>query len=390
MAPRSIPRPFHLAAVRGLLRQFPVVALLGARQTGKTTLARAIAAAHRGPVTSFDLESVEDRARLADPLLALRTLRGLVIIDEIQHLPELFRTLRVLVDAPTTARRFLILGSASIELLQQSTESLAGRIAFHELPGFGLAEVGASRLERLWLRGGFPRAFLARSEAESGRWREEFIRTYLERDIPQLGLRLPAAALRRFWTMIAHYHGQLWNASELGRAFGVAHTTVQRYLDVLGETYMVRQLAPWFENLAKRQVRSPRVYVRDSGILHQLLRIPDRRTLEGHPKVGASWEGFALECVLGHTGARSGEAYFWRTRAGAELDLLLVRGRMRIGFEFKRTTMPSVTPSMRAALTDLALDRLYVVCATVTPFALHQRVRAIPLASLTEEVAPLR
>lgn len=388
--PTTIPRPSHQATVRALLRQFPVVAVLGARQVGKTTLARAIAAAQRGPVTFFDLESFEDRARLADPLVALRALRGLVIIDEIQHVPELFRTLRVLVDATPRTRRFLILGSASIALLQQSTESLAGRIAFHELPGLDLTEVGSTRLERLWLRGGFPRAFLARSEAETRRWREEFIRTFLERDIPQLGLRLPAAALRRFWTMIAHYHGQTWNASELGRAFGVAHTTVQRYLDVLAETYMVRQLAPWFENISKRQVRAPRVYVRDSGILHQLLGIPDLRALESHPKIGASWEGFALERVLTHSGARTGEAFFWRTQGGAELDLLLVRGRTRLGFEFKRTAAPTVTPSMRAALTDLRLERLYVLCATAQPFDLGARIRALPLGLIPDELPVLR
>jgi uncharacterized protein len=386
----AIPRPAHLAAVRALLRQFPVVALLGARQVGKTTLARTIAAAHGGPVTHFDLESAEDRARLADPLVALRPLRGLVIIDEIQHLPELFRTLRVLVDSPPRSRRFLILGSASIALLHQSTETLAGRIAFHELPGLDIEEVGSARLDRLWLRGGFPRAFLARSEAESRRWREEFIRTYLERDIPQLGLRLPSAALRRFWTMIAHYHGQTWNASELGRAFGVSHTTVQRYLDVLSETFMVRQLAPWFENISKRQVRAPRVYVRDTGILHQLLGIPDGRTLTGHPKIGASWEGFAVESVLQRSGARAGEAFFWRTQGGAELDLLLVRGRTRLGFEMKRTSAPSVSPSMRSAISDLRLDRLYVVCATDRPFDLGERIRALPLERLTAEIQPLK
>ncbi len=388
--PRPLTRSTHLAAVRSLLRQFPVVAVLGARQVGKTTLARALVGAHRGRSTFFDLESPEDRARLADPLIALRALRGLVVIDEIQHAPELFRTLRVLADAAVPGRRFLLLGSASVELLHQSTESLAGRIAYHELPGLGMADVAATRVDRLWLRGGFPRAFLARTETESRRWREEFVRTYLERDIPQLGLRLPTETMRRFWSMIAHYHGQAWNASELARAFAVAHTTVQRYLDVLVETYMARQLPPWFENIGKRQVRAPKVYVRDSGILHQLLGVPDQRALERHPKVGASWEGFAIEQVIAHVGARPGEVFHWRTQAGAELDLLVVRGRQRVGFEVKRTSTPSVTPSMRNALVDLRLERLYVVCATERAFDLSARIRAVPLGSVLDEVGPLR
>ncbi len=387
--PKTLARPQNLARVTALLRQFPVVGVLGARQVGKTTLARQVLAARRGATTFFDLESDTDRARLSDPMLALRDLRGLIVIDEVQHAPDLFRTLRVLADESTVRRRFLVLGSASPELLRQGAESLAGRIAYHELHGFRLDEVGVPHLSKRWIRGGFPRAFLARNDTASTEWREQFIRTFLERDIPQFGLRIPAPALRRFWTMIAHYHAQTWNSSELARAFGVAHTTVQRYLDVLTETFMVRQLAPWHENLSKRQVRAPKVYLRDTGVLHTLLGVKHLRDLEVHPKVGASWEGFALDVVLDHLGARSGEAYFWGTHAGAELDLLIVRGRTRVGFEFKRTSSPSVTSSMRSALSDLRLERLYVVHGGRETFPLTAQIMAVPLARVIQDVPQL-
>lgn len=388
--PEHLDRPHHVARLTALLRQFPVVAVLGARQVGKTTLARQVVAARRSPAAIFDLENTEDLARLADPLLTLRRERGLVVIDEVQRLPGLFQTLRVLVDEPGTRRRFLVLGSAAPELLRQGSETLAGRIAYHELDGLRLDEVGVERLPRLWLRGGFPRSFLARAEVESGRWREEFIRTFLERDIPQLGLRIPAPALRRFWSMIAHYHAQTWNGSELARAFGVAHTTVQRYLDVLTETFMVRQLPPWHANLAKRQVRSPKVYLRDAGLLHTLLGVHTARHLDAHPKVGASWEGLALGIVLDRLGARSGEAYFWGTHAGAELDLFVVRGRTRLGFEFKRTSAPTITSSMRTALADLRLQRLDVIHGGRETFPLSDRIRAVPLDRVWLDVAPMR
>lgn len=388
--PERIDRPHHVARLTALLRQFPVVAVLGARQVGKTTLARQLVVGRRGPTAVFDLENSEDLARLADPLLTLRRERGLVIIDEVQRLPDLFKTLRVLVDEPGTRRRFLVLGSAAPELLRQGSETLAGRIAYHELEGFRLDEVGVERLSRLWRRGGFPRSFLARTEAESGRWREEFIRSFLERDIPQFGLRIPAPALRRFWSMVAHYHGQTWNGSELARAFGVAHTTVQRYLDVLTETFMVRQLPPWHANLAKRQVRSPKVYLRDAGLLHTLLGVHTARDLEGHPKVGASWEGFALGVILDRLGARPGEAYFWGTHAGAELDLFVVRGDTRLGFEFKRTSAPTITASMRTALADLRLQRLDVIHGGRETFPLSERIRAVPLDRVWRDVSAMR
>ncbi|MEP6835873.1 MAG: ATP-binding protein [Gemmatimonas sp.] len=382
-------RPRDLARLKALLREFPVVGILGARQVGKTTLARQLLATQRGATAHFDLESAADQARLADPLLALRNLRGLIVIDEVHLAPNLFRTLRVLADEPNARRRILVLGSAAPELLRQGAETLAGRIAYHELHGFRLDEVGTPLLARRWTRGGFPRAFLARSDAASAEWREQFMRTFLERDIPQFGLRLAAPALRRFWTMIAHYHAQTWNSSEFARAFGVAHTTVQRYLDVLTETFMVRQLPPWHENLSKRQVRAPKVYLRDTGLLHSLLGVLSLRDLEGHPKVGASWEGFALDVVIDHLRARSGETYFWATHAGAELDLLIVRGKTRIGFEFKRTTSPAVTPSMRSALGDLHLDQLYVVHAGSETFRLAERVVAVPLSRVADDVPSL-
>ena len=381
-----IDRPGHRQRVETLLRQFPVVAILGPRQVGKTTLAGRVVAARRRDVTSFDLENAEDLTLLRDPLLALRPLRGLVVIDEVQRRPELFQTLRVLVDEPRVRRRFLVLGSASPELLRQTSESLVGRIAYHELGGFALEETGPLRWERLWRRGGFPRSFLARSDAASERWRRELIRNYLERDLPALGLRLPAPTLRRFWMMLAHYHAQVWNASEIARSFGVAHTTVQRYLDVLTETFMIRQLQPWHENLGKRQVKAPRLFVRDSGVLHALLGATSVRELETHPKVGASWEGFGLESVIARLRAEPEECFFWATHSGAELDLLVVRGRRRLGFEFKRSTTPALTRSMHVASEDLRLTKLWVVHAGERAFDLAPRIRALPLARLLEEL----
>ncbi len=385
-----IARDAHLGRLRSLLRQFPVVAILGARQVGKTTLARQLLARSGARTTIFDLEKTEDLAMLADPLLALQPLKGLVVIDEVQRRPELFPALRVLVDEPRAARRFLVLGSASPDLLRQTSESLAGRIAHYQLNGFSLDEVGPSYWARLWRRGGFPRSFLARSEAQSVRWRQELIRTYLEREIPALGLRLPAPALRRFWMMLAHYHGALWNASELARSLAVAHTTVQRYLDVLTETFMVRQLQSWRENVGKRQVKAPKIYVRDSGLLHALLGVGTERAIESHPKVGASWEGFALDAVASQLEARSEECFFWATHSGAELDFLVVRGRRRLGFEFKRTTAPSVTRSMRAALADLRLEHLVVIHAGAHSFPMGDRIQAVAFRRILEDLRPLR
>jgi uncharacterized protein len=383
-----IPRQGHIDAVEKLLKSRRVVAVLGARQVGKTSLARILErrASHS---VHYDLEDTRDVARLTDPMLALAGARGLVVLDEIQRRPELFPALRVLADSPRGAR-FLVLGSASGDLLRQSSESLAGRIAYHELPPLGLQEVGLKVLDRLWLRGGFPRSFTARTNTESADWRRDFIRTFLERDLPQLGVRVAAAALQRFWSMLAHWHGQTMNWSELGRSMGVTDHVVRSYLDLLQATFMVRVLPPWHENLSKRQVKSPKAYVADTGLLHTLLDVEDLRQLERHPKVGASWEGFCIEAVLRQLGARPGEAYFWATHSGAELDLLVVRGKRRLGFEIKLTSSPAVTPSIRTAVKDLGLERLDVIHAGTETFPMAARVRAVPLRRLLDDVQRLK
>lgn len=381
-----IERTRHLRALQRLLSTHPVVAIVGARQVGKTTLTRTLLARRPGPVTVFDLEDPRDLARLADPMLALQGLRGVVVLDEIQRRPDLFPVLRVLVDRQRFRTRFLVLGSASGSLLRQGSESLAGRIAYHELPGLTLDELGGAALGTLWLRGGFPRSVLARSLRASADWRREFVRTFTERDVPQLGVQVPAAAIHRFWSMLAHYHGQVWNGAEFARSFAVSEATVRRYLDLLAATFMVRQLRPWSENLGKRQVKAPKVYLADSGILHTLLGIETLRDLENHPKVGASWEGFLLGTVVHLLGCRPDECYFWATYAGAELDLLVVRGRQRIGFEFKRTTTPAITKSMRSALADLNLARLDVVHAGPATYPLAPRVRAIAASRLLDDL----
>ncbi len=384
-----IEREREIATIRTLLRRHRVVGLIGARQVGKTTLARRLAQVWPRHVEYFDLESPEDQARLADPWLALKPLRGLIVIDEIQRTPNLFPVLRVLVDRPQQVARFLVLGSAAPELLRQSSESLAGRIVYHEVGGFSLEEVGVKNQSRLWIRGGLPRSFLARSAAESHEWRQGFIRTFLERDVPQLGFRVNATTLRRFWTMLAHYHGQLWNASEFARSFGVADTTVRDYLDRLTSAMVVRQLPPWHENVGKRQVKAPKVYIADSGLLHTLLNLRVQADVEAHPKVGASWEGWVLEQVIRRLNVERQECFFWATYAGAELDLLVVRGRLRFGFEVKRTAAPSLTGSLRHALQDLHLDRIDVIHAGDRTFALADRVRAVAASRLLADLEPL-
>jgi len=380
-----IERLEHAQEIARLLRNNPVVAILGARQVGKTTLAREIAG-KRKQTHFFDLERTQDLARLADPELTLGPLRGLVILDEIQRRPDMFPTFRVLADRDPTPARFLVLSSAPPDLMQQSSESLAGRIAYYELPGLSLGEVGLNSTNRLWLRGGFPRSYTARSIASSAQWRDDFVRTFLERDIPQLGVTIPAATLDRFWSMLSHYHGQLWNGSELARAFGVSHHVVRRYLEALEATFMVRTLKPWTANLSKRQVKSPRIYLRDSGILHHFLNTPSLQDLERHPKVGASWEGFIIESLLQHLRVDSRHSYFWRTHQGAEIDLIVQRGNKLRGFEIKRTVAPSVTPSMRIAINDLGLDRIDVIHAGSESFALAPKIMAVSANKLTEDI----
>ena len=373
-------RPFYLQNLETATKRSPITALLGPRQVGKTTLTRVFVADK--PATFFDLESLPDQRRLQNPEMVLGSLQGLVILDEIQQMPELLSTLRVLVDRPENQARFVILGSASPQLIRNASESLAGRVEFIELDGFNLSETGSSTWQSLWLRGGFPRSFLADSEADSLAWREGFIRTFLERDIPQLGISIPASAMRRFWTMLAHYHGQTWNASELSRAMRLSDKTVRSYLDILTGAFMVRQLQPWFENIGKRQVRSPKIYLRDSGLLHGLVNIPDMQTLFGHPKVGASWEGYAIEQVLSIL--RPNEAYFWATHSGAELDLLFFQRGKRYGIEVKFSEAPEVTRSMYSALQDLGLAHLWVIYPGSQRYQVHERITVYPLQQLIE------
>jgi predicted AAA+ superfamily ATPase len=383
--PSTLFRPSHIKDVKSSLRRFPVVALVGSRQSGKTTLAKMLTKEWKGTHHWFDLEDPNDAAALAQPGLTLPKLKGLVIIDEIQRSPDLFPLLRVLADRKPLPARFLVLGSASGELLRQGSESLAGRIRFHELPGLSLDEVDGGNWEKLWLRGGFPKSFLAAREPDSYAWREAFVETFLERDIPNLGLRLPAPQLRRFWVMAAHYHGQTWNSSEVGRSLGLSDKTMLHHLQVLEQTFMVRLLPPWFENGGKRLVKTPKFYVRDSGLFHTLLGLKAEKDLLRHPKLGASWEGFALEEVLKITGAAR-NAFFWGTHGGAELDLFIPDGKSRLGFEFKYSQTPSMTKSMHSAFADLNLTKLIVIHPGSRAFALGDKVEAVPLSALAKSL----
>jgi len=381
MVKRLVARERHREAMDHALRHNPVVALVGPRQSGKTTLARQIRRS-RNQVHYFDLENPEDLMLLDNPMQGLKDLSGLIIIDEVQRKPDLFPILRVLADRQPLRARFLVLGSASGHLLRQTSESLAGRIAFLEMPGFDFAEITPRPVDRLWLRGGFPRSFLATDEQASFEWRQQFIRTFLERDILQLGVHIPPLMLHRFWTMVSHYHGQTGNNSDLGRSLGVADTTIRRYLDLLSDAFMIRQLPPWFENVGKRLVKAPKIYLRDSGLFHALQRIRNMNELRRHPKLGASWEGFALEQVARLH--RNGDLYFYATQAGAELDLLMVAGERRYGFEFKYADAPTMTRSMHIALRDLKLKQLWVIYPGSRSYPLHARVNALPLTRIAD------
>lgn len=361
-----------------LMETFPVVAIVGPRQCGKSTLARTFDAAH-----FFDLENPRDLARLDQPQLALEGLTGLIVIDEIQRAPDLFPLLRYLVDHHPE-QQYLILGSASRDLLRQSSETLAGRIAYHELGGLGLQDLGPERWRDLWLRGGMPRSVLATSEAGSSLWRQQYISTFLERDIPQLGIQIPASTLRRFWTMICHYHGQILNYSELARSFGISDMTVRRYLEILEGTFMIRLLQPWHVNIGKRLVKRPKLYLRDSGLFHSLLSIDSFPQLATHNKLGASWEGFALETAIRAIGKRSEEFSFWATHSGAEVDLFWQHAGRNLAVEVKYADAPRLTPSMRSALDDLELDHLWVLYPGDRSYPLAENITVLPLAQLVK------
>ena len=366
--------------IQTALERTRVVVLIGPRQCGKTTLARQFV--HPTSVNYFDLEDPFSLARLDQPMSTLQELSGLVVIDEVQRRPDIFPVLRVLADRDPLPARFLILGSASPALLRQSSESLAGRVTIVLMSGFSLEEVGIDAQNQHWRRGGFPLSFLALSEEESWEWRKDFVRTFLERDIPQFGFTIPSTSLFRFWSLLAHYHGQIWNAAEAARTLEVSQSTVRRYVDLLQDLFMVRQLHPWHANIGKRQVKSPKIYFRDTGLLHYLLGIRTEQELSLHPRSGASWEGYVVEEVI--KAVSPDEVYFWGTHSGAELDLLLLKDGKRIGVECKRMDAPRLTPSMQIAMEDLKLDRLMVIYPGLHPYSLGEKIRAIPLASLAE------
>lgn len=372
-------RERYISRIQKAFETHKIVALLGPRQCGKTTLANDYINHEHYPIKTknyFDLEKNTDLARLANPQLALESLEGLIVIDEIQRIPELFPTIRVLADQIKT-QRYLILGSASRDLIRQSSETLAGRIQYIETTPFSYEET--HHMDQLWLRGGFPLSYLAKTDENSYIWRREYTQTFLERDIPNLGIRISPMELRRFWMMIAHYHGNIFNASEIGKSLGLNHKTIRNYTDILIGTFMLREIPPWFENISKRQIKSPKIYFRDSGILHYLLNIPNDESLYHHPKLGASWEGFALESIIRHHEASDGEYYFWATQGHAELDLLIIKNGKRLGFEFKYTDLPKVTKSMTIAMVDLKLDKLFIIFPGKESFSLTNNIDAIGL-----------
>jgi len=373
-----IERKLDVKQIGSLLRVFPVVAILGKRQSGKTTMAKEFPHKHY-----FDLENPRDLAALDHPQLALESLEGLIVIDEIQRKPDLFPLLRHLVDN-RPSQRYLILGSASRDLIRQSSETLAGRIGYFNLGGFRLVDVGSSELQRLWLRGGLPRSFLAADDAESAVWRENYIATYLERDLPQLGISIPANTLRRFWAMIGHYHGQILNYSELGRNFGISDMTARKYIELLEGTFMLRLLQPWHVNIGKRLVKRPKLYFVDSGIFHSLISVGRREELLTHPKLGASWEGFALECIIRSLGKRNEEFFFWSTHSGPEVDLFWQHQGKNWAAEFKYMDAPQKTRTMRVAMESLGLAHLWVVYPGSRKYRIADRITVLPLSGMSD------
>lgn len=380
----QIKRTDEIDLLNTRFRNNPIVAILGPRQCGKTTLARQFADQWPKDVTFFDLENPRDLRRLEEPLLALENQEGLIVLDEIQRTPDLFPVLRVLADRPNKKTKFLILGSASRDLMRQSSESLAGRISYLEIGGFTLDLVGTAKKEKLWIRGAFPRSFLASSEAASYQWRQDFIATFLERDISQLGFNIPSKSLGRFWKMLAHYHGQIFNASEIGKSLAVSDHTAQRYLDLLSGTFMVRQLRPWNYNTKKRIIKTPKIYFRDTGILHALFDLPEKKDVLSHPKLGASWEGFALEETIQAIRLKENEIFFWGVHASAEIDLVFQKNGRLYGIEFKYAQAPGFTSSMRMASEELALKHLWVIYPGSEAYALNKNVTVIPLTELNE------
>lgn len=379
----QIKRNAEIEILNSLVRNNSVVAILGPRQCGKTTLSRQFASQWKSEATFFDLEHPRDVQRLEEPMLALENISGLIVIDEIQRTPDLFPVLRVLADRNKKAK-YLILGSASRDLIRQSSETLAGRISYLEIGGFSSQLVGASKTERLWIRGSFPRSFLAQNEAVSYQWRQDFIATFLERDIPQLGINIPAKALGRFWRMLAHYHGQVFNASEIGRSLGVSDHTAQRYLDLLSGTFMVRQLRPWYSNTKKRIVKRPKIYFRDSGILHALFALENKKDVLSHPKLAASWEGFALEEAVRTAGLKEEEVFFWSVHSAAEVDLVFPKKGRLYGLEVKYLQAPRVTNSMRSAMAELSLSHLWIIYPGKVSYPLDKNITVIPMSDLNK------
>jgi predicted AAA+ superfamily ATPase len=376
---KLIERRTDFEEIQKLIRLFPVVAILGPRQCGKTTLVETMVYDHY-----FDLENPRDITRLDQPQLALEGLKGVIVIDEIQRIPDLFPLIRYLVDTQPQ-QKYVILGSASNNLLRQSSESLAGRIAYYHLGGFTLTDVGFDHMETLWFRGPLPRSYLAETDEESRIWRESYINTFLERDIPQLGIQIPSRTLRRFWTMLSYYHGGIINYAELGRSFGISDMTVRKYCDILEGTYMIRILLPWHANIGKRLVKRPKIYLRDSGLFHSLISIDTERQLLSHNKLGVSWEGFALENVSRAIGKENHSLYFWSTHAGAEIDLFWQKGGKNWGIEFKYVDAPHITKSMKVAMEDLDLATLWIVYPGRESYRLAEDIKVMPLRNVGEQ-----